>query len=127
MKKALKILKANRRIISIFLIFAMFVSVYSNVLITSAQELSDAYKHWKNEASYTNAFDYALFSGSETDSFVTNAKKRTKEIEDGEITWRYQDSRGNTVITDEYGEKIVTVYSYPRWKNHKNYIPKGGN
>ena len=79
MKKALKILKANRRrIISIFLIFAMFVSVYSNVLITSAQELSDAYKHWKNEASYTNAFDYALFSGSETDSFVTNAKKEQK-------------------------------------------------
>ena len=38
-----------------------------------------------------------------------------------------QDSRGNTVITDEYGEKIVMVYSYPRWKNHKNYIPKGGN
>ena len=79
MKKALKILKANRRrIISIFLIFAMFVSVYSNVLITSAQELSDAYKHWKNEASYTNAFDYALFSGSVTDSFVTNAKKEQK-------------------------------------------------
>ena len=50
-----------------------FVSFYSTELIVCAEEISDAYKHWKNEASYTNAFDYALFSGSETDSFVTNA------------------------------------------------------
>lgn len=56
------------------------------------------------------------FSDKTIDDIINNnAKKRTKEIEDGEITWRYQDSRGNTVITDEYGEKIVTVYSYPRF------------
>ena len=55
------------------MIFVTFISFYSTELIVCAEEISDAYKHWKNEASYTNAFDYALFSGSETDSFVTNA------------------------------------------------------
>ncbi len=40
------------------------------------------------------------FSDKAIDDIINNnAKKRTKEIEDGEITWRYQDSIGNTVIT----------------------------
>lgn len=42
----------------------------------------------------------------------------------GKVTRRYQDKRGNTVITDEWGEKIVTVYSYPTSANGGNYISK---
>ena len=52
-------------------------------------------------------------------------KNRTKEIVDGEVRWRYQDNRGNTVITDEWGERIITVYSYPEYANMGKYIPKG--
>ena len=74
MKKISKFLVKNRkRFLSVLMIFVTFISFYSTELIVCAEEISDAYKHWKNEASYTNAFDYALFSGSETDSFVTNA------------------------------------------------------
>ncbi len=51
---------------------------------------------------------------------------RVKEIDpdDGSVTWRYQDKRGNTVITNEWGDKVVTVYSYPPSANGGNYIPK---
>lgn len=74
MRRFLKFLVKNRkRFLSLLMVFVTFVSFYSTELIVCAEEISDAYKHWKNEASYTNAFDYALFSGSETDSFVTNA------------------------------------------------------
>jgi len=61
------------------------------------------------------------------DSIIdNNYKSRVKEINKltGEITWRYQDKRGNTVITNNWGNKIVTVYSYPKTANGGNYIPK---
>ena len=59
------------------------------------------------------------------DIILNNRKKRTKEIQpDGEIRWRYQDQRGNTVITDEWGKRVITVYSHPASKNNKRYIPK---
>ena len=67
------------------------------------------------------------FDSQKIDSIIdNNYKTRTKEIDKltGEITWRYQDKRGNTVITDEWGDKIVTVYSYPQSANEGNYIPK---
>ena len=58
-----------------------------------------------------------------------NAKKRKKEIDDitGDVTWRYQDNRGNTVITDEFVDRIITVYSHPKTKNAGKYITKGVN
>ena len=58
-----------------------------------------------------------------------NFKHRKKEIDEltGKATWRYQDRRGNTVITDEWTEKIVTVYSYPKNLNDGLFIPKGGH
>ncbi|WP_232436834.1 polymorphic toxin-type HINT domain-containing protein [Paenibacillus senegalimassiliensis] len=66
------------------------------------------------------------FTSETIDNIINNNKKnRVKEIgDDGKAQWRYQDSRGNTVITDEWGENVVTVYSYPQGKNHGNYIPK---
>lgn len=54
------------------------------------------------------------FTSEQIDNIIdNNYKHRIKEIDKftGEITWRYQDSRGNTVITNEWGDKIVTVYS----------------
>lgn len=55
-----------------------------------------------------------------------NCKYRTKKIDKltGKVTWRYQDKRGNTVIKNEWGDKIVTVYSYPTSINKGNYILK---
>lgn len=67
------------------------------------------------------------FDSQKVDSIIdNNYKSRTKEIDKvtGEVTWRYQDKRGNTVITNEWGDKIVTVYSYPRSANGGKYIPK---
>ncbi|MFU1798610.1 hypothetical protein ACM1RC_32520 [Paenibacillus azoreducens] len=67
------------------------------------------------------------FSSEQIDNIINNNKNtRVKEIdpEDGSVTWRYQDKRGNTVITNEWGDKVVTVYSYPQSANGGNYIPK---
>ena len=67
------------------------------------------------------------FNSQQIDSIIdNNYKHRIKEIDEitGKITWRYQDSRGNTVITNEWGDKIVTVYSFPNSINGGNYIPK---
>ena len=67
------------------------------------------------------------FTSGIIDSIIdNNSKTRVKEIDDvtGEVTWRYQDKRGNTIITNEWGDEIVTVYSYPIWKNNGKYIPK---
>ena len=67
------------------------------------------------------------FDSQKVDSIIdNNYKHRTKEIDKltGKVTWRYQDKRGNTVITNEWGDKIVTVYSYPTSTNGGNYIPK---
>ena len=67
------------------------------------------------------------FDSQKIDSIIdNNYKHRTKEIDKltGKITWRYQDKRGNTVITNEWGDKIVTVYSNPTSGNGGNYIPK---
>jgi RHS repeat-associated protein len=61
------------------------------------------------------------------DNIVNNNKNnRVKEIDQdtGDVTWRYQDNRGNTVITDEWSNRIVTVYSYPITANGGVYIPK---
>ncbi len=66
------------------------------------------------------------FTKEVVDSIVdNNSKKRVKEIDPitGKVTWRYQDSRGNTVITNENGD-IVTVYNHPESKNKGNYVPK---
>lgn len=66
------------------------------------------------------------FDSKTIDNIIDNNKKnRVKEIdENGIITWRYQDKRGNTVITNENGDTIVTVYSYPASVNNGNYISK---
>ena len=67
------------------------------------------------------------FDSQKIDSIIdNNYKHRTKEIDKltGQVTWRYQDKRGNTVITNEWGDKIVTVYSHPTSANGGNYIPK---
>ena len=55
-----------------------------------------------------------------------NRENRFKEInpDTGKMQWRYQDKRGNTAITDESGNKIVTVYSHPQDVNNGAYIPK---
>jgi len=41
-----------------------------------------------------------------------------------QVRWRYQDSRGNVVITDEWGDTIITVYGYHPNTGEGNYIPK---
>lgn len=67
------------------------------------------------------------FSSKNIDEIISNNKKsRVKEIDPatGQIQWRYQDTRGNTVITDEFSERIVTVYSHPINANNSKYIPK---
>ena len=67
------------------------------------------------------------FDSQKIDSIIdNNYNKRVKEIDrlTGEVTWRYQDKRGNTVITNEWDDKIVTVYSHPEYVNGGNYIPK---
>jgi hypothetical protein len=67
------------------------------------------------------------FDSKTVDSIIDNNKKtRVKEIdpESGKVQWRYQDKRGNTVITDEWSTKIVTTYSNPKSANGGNYIPK---
>ena len=38
-------------------------------------------------------------------------------------TWRYQDSRGNVVVTNGGGDRIVTVFSHPPEANGTKYIP----
>jgi len=67
------------------------------------------------------------FDSQIIDSIINNNKNtRVKEIDSasGEVTWRYQDRRGNTVVTNEWGNKIVTVYSYPESENNGNYVSK---
>lgn len=67
------------------------------------------------------------FSSEIIDSIIDNNKKsRVREInpQTGRIQYRYQDSRGHTVITDEFSERVVTVYSHPKNINYSNYIPK---
>ena len=59
------------------------------------------------------------------DIILNNRKTRRKEIQpDGEIRWRYQDKRGNTVITNGDGTRVITVYSHPASANNEKYIPK---
>ncbi|VYT90657.1 hypothetical protein [Metakosakonia massiliensis] len=67
------------------------------------------------------------FTPESIDNIINNNRKnRVKEInpETGRTQWRYQDARGNTVITNEDGGKIVTVYSYPQGAAEGMYIPK---
>lgn len=67
------------------------------------------------------------FTSESIDNIINNNKKnRVKEInqDTGRTQWRYQDARGNTVITNEAGNKIVTVYSHPKGVNGGNFIPK---
>ena len=66
------------------------------------------------------------FEAQVIDNIIDNNKaKRVKEIdEDGQVTWRYQDKRGNTVITNEWSDSIITVYSHPKDINNGKYIPK---
>ena len=67
-----------------------------------------------------------IFTLKNIDDIILNNKKiRQKEFHpNGEIRWRYQDKRGNTVITNEDGTRIITVYSHPASKNNEQYIPK---
>lgn len=131
MRRFLKFLVKNRkRFLSLLMVFVTFVSFYSTELIVCAEEISDAYKHWKNEASYTNAFDYALFSGSETDSFVTNANsfKVVGDIHTNssfvyrgntiEVAGDIESSDYNTIsVSDkDYKKKIGKV------KNYSSYV-----
>ena len=59
------------------------------------------------------------------DIILNNKKNRKKEFHlNGEIRWLYQDKRGNTVITNEDGTRIITVYSHPASANNEKYIPK---
>lgn len=66
------------------------------------------------------------FSPKSIDKIIVhNSKNRVKEIgSTGRIQWRYQDNRGDTVISNEWADKIVTVYSHPKSLNGGNYIPK---
>ena len=58
------------------------------------------------------------------DIILNNKKTRKKEFHpNGEIRWRYQDKRGNTVITNEDGTRVITVYSHPASANNEKYIP----
>ncbi len=67
------------------------------------------------------------FTAHIIDSIIdNNKKKRVKETdkETGIQGWRYQDKKGNTVVLDyNTNTKIITVYSYPKYKNGGNYIP----
>ena len=86
--------------------------------------LCDFFQFTKHAAKRANE---RSFNSQQIDSIIdNNYKHRIKEIDEitGKITWRYQDSRGNTVITNEWGDKIVTVYSFPNSINGGNYIPK---
>ena len=85
--------------------------------IPSGAELSD---HAAKQANDRN------FTLKNIDDIILNNKKtRQKELHtNGEIRWRYQDKRGNTVITNDDGTRIITVYSHPASKNNGNYIPK---
>ena len=59
------------------------------------------------------------------DIILNNKKTRKKEFyPNGEIRWRYQDKRGNTVITNGDGTRVITVYSHPASANNEKYIPK---
>lgn len=67
------------------------------------------------------------FDAQKIDNIIdNNARTRTKQIDPitGDVTWRYQDSRGNTVITSEWGDRIITVYSYPESLNSGHFIPR---
>ena len=68
------------------------------------------------------------FGSQKIDSIIdNNYSKRVKEIDEltGKVvTWRYQDTRGNTVITNEWRDKIIIVYSHSTYVNGGNYIPK---
>jgi len=67
------------------------------------------------------------FSNETIDNIIdNNFKGRVKQTDPltGEQTWRYQDRRGNTVVTDINTERIVTVYSNPIHINGGNFIPK---
>ena len=67
------------------------------------------------------------FTSESIDSIINNNRKnRVKEIDpkSGRIQWRYQDARGNTVITNETSDRIITVYSHPDKANNSNYIPR---
>ena len=75
-------------------------------------------------AEQTNA---RTFTSEFIDNIINNNKKgRVREIDPdtGSVQWRYQDKRGYTVITNEEGSKIVTVYSHPKDANGGKYIPK---
>ena len=62
MKKISKFLVKNRkRFLSVLMIFVTFISFYSTELIVCAEEIIDAYKHWKNEASYLKSHNMYTF------------------------------------------------------------------
>lgn len=65
------------------------------------------------------------FSSQNIDAIIDN-NKGVKQIDklSGDVTWRFQDNRGNTVITSIWKDRIVTVYSYPKSFNGGIYIPK---
>lgn len=66
------------------------------------------------------------FTSEIIDNIIDNNRKnRVREInpEIGTVQYRYQDKRGNTVITDEFTTRIITLYSYPESKNKSEYIP----
>nr|WP_268907069.1 hypothetical protein [Dictyobacter arantiisoli] len=41
-----------------------------------------------------------------------------------EKRFRFSDKRGNTVVTNQYIERIITVFSHPASLNDTNFIPK---
>ncbi len=64
------------------------------------------------------------FTSENIDAIIDNNKKnRVAEYVDGDKVWRYQDSRGNTVIMSEFDERIITTYSHPASKANGMYIP----
>ena len=72
------------------------------------------------------------FTSDTIDNIVRNGGK-TRKVEwlpdsnDPSILvkrWRYQDSRGNVVITNEYSDTIITVYGYHPNTGEGDYISK---
>jgi RHS repeat-associated protein len=54
------------------------------------------------------------FSDKVVDRIIDNNRRtRDKEVDPitGKVTWKYEDSRGNVVITNENGTKVVTTYN----------------
>ena len=104
------------------LVFVTFISFYSTELIVCAEELGDAVRNLRDEALYTNAFDYAIFSEFESDGFITNANSF---LVSGDIhSNSYFVYRGNTISVDGRIQSSDTSTISVSDRNYKKKIGK---